>query len=171
MSEEITASIIINSKTFSRGVYWSMRRTAWKKWFGRILMCLTVSSFFLLFWVPRKSNERLPTVVFFGACLGALFGRSWEANKCKRSIDEGPTANQQAIFKFSENGFSVKLKTSDSRADWTSLQDTYSTPDGCLLYPQRNIFFWLPKTAFTSEADYNRFLDLLVANTKHSKLS
>jgi hypothetical protein len=39
-----------------------------------------------------------------------------------------------------------------------------------LLYQQKRLFNWLPKTAFNSEADYNRFLDLLAAKTKHSKL-
>ncbi len=58
----------------------------------------------------------------------------------------------------------------ESSLSWSQVMETKLTSDGALIYLQRLMFHWLPKTAFTSEADYNRFLGLLTAKTKHAKI-
>ncbi len=49
--------------------------------------------------------------------------------------------------------------------------ETKSSPDGTLIYLQRLMFYWLPKTAFASAADYARFLDLIATKTKYSQIA
>ncbi len=64
----------------------------------------------------------------------------------------------------------ASLSSGQARFNWEHFKESVSTPDGALIYSAKRAFNWLPKTAFTSEADYNRFLDLLAAKTKHTKL-
>jgi len=68
------------------------------------------------------------------------------------------------------DGYEAKLGENHESTSWKDVFESVATPDGALIYLQKSLFEWLPKTAFTSEADYTRFLDLLAAKTKHSKL-
>lgn len=81
-----------------------------------------------------------------------------------------PGANEQTELTFKKDGYDSKFGESSGFVSWTHVFGTTATPDGVLIYLQKDVLEWLPKTAFTSEADYNRFLDLLAAKTKHIKL-
>ena len=82
-----------------------------------------------------------------------------------------PTYGKILSFMITDEGLLCTGDSAESFLPWKTVLKSIETPDGSLVYRQTNLFEWLPKTAFTSEADYNRFLDLLAAKTKHSKLS
>ncbi len=54
---------------------------------------------------------------------------------------------------------------------WNVIFESVETPEGILIYPQKNLFYWLPRTAFATESDYTNFRDLIASKTKHSKIS
>lgn len=91
------------------------------------------------------------------------------ANQMKREILEAKLLNMQASWEFSEENVKYGLNGQNATEPWGLFKKSCSLVNGSLLF-FGNSFFWLPKTAFTSEVDYNRFLDLLAVKTKHSKL-
>ena len=88
-----------------------------------------------------------------------------------RSIKSSPSNGKSIRYTIDDSGVKVALPDGSAEFAWSYFMQSTVTPDGVLLYAQKLAFNWLPKAAFTSEADYNRFLDLIVAKTKHSKLS
>ena len=80
-----------------------------------------------------------------------------------------PGYGEKLMWTFQPEGYSGRIGESRSFVDWNHVSETKFTPDGVLIYPQPGLWEWVPKSAFTSEADYDRFLDLLAAKTKHSK--
>ena len=81
-----------------------------------------------------------------------------------------PGYGEKLTWTFQSEGYGARIGESRSFVAWTHVSETKLTPDGVLIYPQPGLWEWLPKFAFTSETDYARFLDLLAAKTKHSKL-
>lgn len=49
------------------------------------------------------------------------------------------------------------INLSESTYSWELIQGVLDTPKGFLLYPQKNMFHWLPKQAFTKEEDIALF--------------
>jgi hypothetical protein len=99
-----------------------------------------------------------------------LFGsklRAWSNGKSVRAM---PGFGELVVWRVREDGFENFLGKSGGFNAWEHIVESVRTPDGVLIYPVKDIFYWVPKSAFTSEADYTRFLDLLAAKTKHSKL-
>ena len=51
-------------------------------------------------------------------------------------------------------------------ANWKGIMEACITPDGFLLYPQKGIFNWIPRSAFASPADAEVLADILRRKTK-----
>jgi hypothetical protein len=45
------------------------------------------------------------------------------------------------------------INLAESTFSWELIQGVLDTPEGFLLYPQKNTFYWLPKAAFEKEED------------------
>jgi len=93
-----------------------------------------------------------------------------ERRMVERSVKSSPAFGSRVQYRFSEDAFALQTSGAQSSASWTQVLETKLTPAGALIYMQRLMFYWVPKTAFASEADYNRFLAILSDKTKHSKL-
>ena len=46
-----------------------------------------------------------------------------------------------------------------------------ATPEGLLVYPQKNFYYWFPKTAFRSDQDYEDVKRIIAGATKHRELT
>ena len=49
------------------------------------------------------------------------------------------------------------INLAESTLSWDLVYGIADTPEGFLLYPQQNIFYWLPKEAFESKEDIAQF--------------
>ena len=85
-----------------------------------------------------------------------------------REAQSSESVGRLVTWHFSSEGF--KFEEAGQMMPWTSILRSDSNGEGVLISLRNELSTWLPKSAFTSEADYNRFLDLLAAKTKHSKL-
>lgn len=81
-----------------------------------------------------------------------------------------PGYGEKLVWSFRNEGYEAQIGESKSYVAWNHVAETKSTPDGVLIYPQPGLWEWIPKTAFTSESDYIRFLELIAAKTKHSRI-
>lgn len=59
------------------------------------------------------------------------------------------------------------INLTESTCSWELIQGVLDTPKGFLLYPQKNIFHWLPKQAFTKEEDIALFAFIAQNNVKN----
>lgn len=89
----------------------------------------------------------------------------------RRSVTRSSSLGLEFHFAFSDEGIRSQTEGANGTVTWRFVLESVSTPEGSLIYIQKGLFHWLAKTAFASEADYTRFLDLLAAKTKHSKLN
>ncbi len=54
---------------------------------------------------------------------------------------------------------------------WRFLYEAYVTSEGILLYPQRHMFYWIPRSGFESDSDFNRTVDLLSRRSRKLVIS
>ena len=143
-----------------------------------VMLVLFALAMLVLLLLGPKGNANLPLdASMVWAPMGPMVPlvlmmlMSWAIRSSfARSINSSSANGKPVVYVIHEDG--VKVNTPDSIADnqWSHFVRSVITPEGVLLYPQKLAFHWLPKTAFASEADFNRFLSLVAANTKSSRL-
>ena len=166
MSEEITAKITLDAPTMLVAHQWYWRWASRPQWLYWLVLSLT-----LLASIPLMLSGELwmswPYWCWLGFLLVPML-MNWLAKV--RLLQALKTSPKEISYIFSEDGVSYQVAGDPPPDKWSSFKDSFATPDGCLIITIKRGYLWLPKTAFTSEACYNRFLDLLAAKTKHSKL-
>lgn len=130
---------------------------------------------FVLFLLVPKDNVNLPlgpSPVWVALVpLALVLLMSWAIRSgFERSVKSSSANGKTVSYVIHPDGVKVNLPDSNAENGWSHFVRSVITPEGVLLYPQQLAFHWLPKTAFTSEADYTRFVDLVTAKTKHTKL-
>ncbi|MBE9047982.1 YcxB family protein [Pleurocapsales cyanobacterium LEGE 10410] len=55
----------------------------------------------------------------------------------------------------------------ESTYSWELIRGVVDTPKGFLLYPQQHLFYWLPKSKFSSEEDIAHFAFIAKNNVKN----
>jgi hypothetical protein len=174
MSEEITASYVFNADTLLHAFGWHQRR----KLGVRVgAMVLGYSIWLVAVW-NSLSKKELPAWFYLVVLVSVTllgFAFWWAIQKTnqffyKRRIRAIPSHGKEVKWIASGDSFKCLLSGGDSTTSWDLVFESVQTPEGALVYPQKNFFYWLPKTAFVSEADYTRFVDILAAKTKHTKL-
>lgn len=136
--------------------------------FALITALVTTGLVFVINVTPemREYVFYISVALTAGIALGTLLERFTFAS----NIKSNPLFGQQIVCEANQSGLQIETPVSTSTLSWNAFYKTAGTSDGVLMLQQKLLFYWLPKTAFSSEADYIRFLDLLAAKTKHSKL-
>lgn len=57
-----------------------------------------------------------------------------------------------------------------SKVAWNQFHETVATPDGLLLYIDKNVYHWIPRKGFSSERDYDEARRIIASATKHREL-
>jgi len=171
MNEEITAKATFDAPTMLLGHRWYLRHAFGRRWtFWLAVMLVMISG---IPDVMRTGQFQMCWQVW--ALIGVFIylpAMHWLAKRIyARELKSSPSYGHEVNYVFDEHGMQVTLLSGVCRFDWSHFKESISSPDGALIFAAKRAYNWLPKTAFTSEADYNRFLDLLAVKTKHSKLS
>lgn len=87
-----------------------------------------------------------------------------------RILRKNPQLNQTIRWTFTEEGLRGESDGSTLSTRWDQLFESASTLDGHLLYPQKDIYYWIPKTGFARSEDHEAFRELLRAKTKHREV-
>lgn len=167
MSEEITAKLTLDAPTLLVGHRWYWKRAFLPSWLFWPACCLT-----LLSSIPLIKSGELWSCWPYWCFLGLFFVPTlmkWLARiRLRQALKTSP---KEIGYAFGEHGVSYQAPGDPLPDKWSFFKESFATPDGGLIITVKRGYLWLPKTAFNSEADYNRFLDLLAAKTKHTKLS
>ncbi|MDZ4402964.1 YcxB family protein [Prosthecobacter sp.] len=168
MNEEITVQTVFDVPSMRVAYRWHKCAHGWQKATKWMLPLVAVVGLYQL--VYSAGVDRTVGGILLGIAVFAVLVLVLERRIMEKSIRSSPACGEKIKFVFGEEGFSLKAPGLESALSWNQVFESKTTPEGALIYLQRLMFHWLPKTAFTSEADYNRFLDLLAAKTKHSKV-
>ena len=90
----------------------------------------------------------------------------------RKSIKRIPTLGQEINWQFDEDNISATMPEGDFSAEWASMKDSLIAQNGALIYPQNNVFYWLPESAFTSAADFQQIRHFIENSVpKHKTLA
>jgi YcxB-like protein len=67
----------------------------------------------------------------------------------RRQFRLNPSKNVEIIWTFTEDGLGSQGEGFNSNMDWRKVFRFVDTEKGFLIYPQKNLFFWIPFVGFT----------------------
>ncbi|MCW0217438.1 MAG: YcxB family protein [Prosthecobacter sp.] len=176
MNEEITATQTLNLSDLMIGHKWHNRRFRWKGWMQwPIAVVIVFSIYYFITTSAGKTVDPRAFAVSF-ACVIALslfaarIDQYLAKRRLRRYLKEKPSGHKAISWNFQEKGAACSSEGAYSLTEWERVSESVSCPDGILIYWEKAVFHWLSKAAFASESDYDRFLQLIAAKTKHSKI-
>lgn len=86
----------------------------------------------------------------------------------RRDIRKNPQYGKELKWSFFDDGFHLLANGSEMRADWSGFYETYVAPDGFLLYPQKGIYYWMPKSGFKSPEEAS-FVEAILKQKTNAK--
>jgi YcxB-like protein len=96
-------------------------------------------------------------VVLLYAYVGHRYERSWFI---RRAFNKRPDKNAHIEWLISSDKLCVESPRAKSELLWAAFAKVVQTRDGFLFYPIDQIFHFLPKRGFLSEADFERLTQL-----------
>lgn len=81
-----------------------------------------------------------------------------------RGFSKRPDANLVIDWQFSEENIAIQNALGSATVAWKSFFKVVETSDGFLFYPVKNIFYWLPFSAFESSECVSKVRQLIAAN-------
>lgn len=159
MDETIYLNYLWKTKHIAIGFKYHLKTTFMYKLlnlFAKLAATLAILSFLLKYVIPFDFNLGaifdIVMIVFLLSCnrfiiyvsLQAYRKANYENKKLKWKIDKDNIYHQM------ENLYDMNMS-------WDLIQGVLDTPYGFMLYPQQNMFYWLPKSEFKSEDDIAHF--------------
>lgn len=91
----------------------------------------------------------------------------WFRNLVKKM----PMLGEEVTWSFEEASFSMQVRSNTSKSELSSLYRATATPRGILLYPQKNLYYWLPAAGFATAEDYETVAAWIAAAPRFSRAS
>lgn len=174
MNEEITASYVLTTDAMLPALRWH-QRNLFRIVGGVMFGVIAVFMLGALFREGFQTQQVIMAAVALLLTLPAIWLWFFIMKRFLRmaqaqNIRSMPGYGQRMHWTATDDALKSSLENATSSIPWSQVFKSVETPDGILIYLQKMLFNWLPKTAFTTESDYTRFLGLVAAKTKHSKV-
>ena len=78
-----------------------------------------------------------------------------------KAIKSSSSCNQTFNWRFASNGVELNTPTMKAQFDWKHFIESKTTPEGVLLYPQVNMFHWLPAESFSTPLGYQKLIEFV----------
>ena len=88
----------------------------------------------------------------------------------RRSMKTSPAIDKEVVWKLSMDGFTQESELGKSDLSWDSVYQSYSTKNGYLVYPQKNMYYWIPRSGFDSEDDFEEVDKILKEKTENKEI-
>lgn len=92
---------------------------------------------------------------------GLLRRHIWIRRSLKGTFAGRSAADFQMQIETSDEGISMKGSAAESFIEWSQFVDLKCYDDGILLYPQKNIFHWIPADCAFVEGNWEGFTESL----------
>lgn len=89
------------------------------------------------------------------------FTMDWAA---RRQFRRRPDQNIEIEWRIGPQGIHSQSKLGEARVSWESFVKVVPTSDGFMFYHLENYWHWLPRTAFASDADFERVARWIESN-------
>lgn len=167
-SDKISATMVFDVATMMPAYRWHWRSQRWRSLLTLLVIfaALTTVIGCILGFTPKIFFISIGGAV--GGVTGGLISKRLYA---KRQLKRVPSYGDTFFWVFSSEFVSVMSSASEAKVAWERIFRTIVTPDGVLIYPQKSIFWWLPRTAFESDSNYAGFTELIASHTKWRKLA
>jgi uncharacterized protein YneF (UPF0154 family) len=159
----LQARLVFSSEELLKGFTLHQRQMMpWLRWFYVIFPTFLIL-FSIYAWIQ---DEFLEACLFFLFGVVILSGPFLTRVFFKRQMAKHPFVNREMTFLFDEQGLQNKSVDDmfDAKQSWAMVYEAVLAEQGFLLYPQKNLFYWVPKTAFTTG---NEFEETRLLITKH----
>lgn len=87
----------------------------------------------------------------------------------RRNVRKLPTLGKEMTWQLNKEGISGTTASSSFSQTWGSMEEALIAEDGFLLYSQKIVANWIPKSAFASEADFQQAQQLIQEGIKKHK--
>lgn len=146
-----------------------LKRKNLRTWFILLcgLVCMAVGCLRL------TSNSKFEALDLYFVCLGIyfLFLNSIQDWRFIRRVRSSSQFNKSQKCTISEKSLQQEGEGFSATTNWDQFYETVSTPEGHLLYPIKNFFYWLPKTSFETPDDERQAHSIFRNQTKHHEIN
>jgi hypothetical protein len=94
----------------------------------------------------------------------------WRALLIRRNIRRMPNFGKTITWTIGETSLRGQGDGFEFSQDWSTIYSATITKDGFLVYPQKNMYYWLPAGGFASGDDLCLATDLITKNIKKTKM-
>ncbi|EDY80438.1 hypothetical protein VDG1235_52 [Verrucomicrobiia bacterium DG1235] len=147
------------------------RNWHWKK-HGRLQYWWYVAGVIFIFFGISFAiiDESVFAVYLFIFGTYCILRKKFLEYRFRKSMGTSPAINKQMVWRFKEDGFTQESELGNSKLKWSSVFQSYSTPIGFLIYPQKNLYYWIPRSGFSSHEDYDEVAKLLHTKTQNRNI-
>jgi hypothetical protein len=78
----------------------------------------------------------------------------------RRQFSKRPDKDVELEWQITSEQIQSQSVLGHSQFSWQALSKVVRTPEGVLVYPHGQMFHWLPRHGFASDADFERFIEL-----------
>lgn len=162
-----SASVTFDEATMSRSRFWHWFKTPWLFWsfplFGIVIIALSLL-------ILNQPDHPIVTPWVMLVCGTWFILRYWMIGfGFRRDIRKNPHYGKDMKWTFTEEGYEVLLQGSETKSDWNGFHECFITPDGFLLYPQKRIYYWIPKSGFSCPEEIG-FVEAILRKRTNSKV-
>ena len=162
-----SASSKFDIRTMSRGRYWHWRTNP--VWWIIFPSMGIASILFGLYSFPRAHGRPYPVILIVaGVYFVSRYWISWF--QFRQALKKHPGYNSLLNWTFNEDGVELVSEHAHLKSNWNAYLKTYTVSDGFLLYPQKGIFNWIPRSGFESDQGSRILEDILARKTRNTKI-
>lgn len=119
----------------------------------------TIAFFIAIVMAPSKAADIAFLPIFFGVMLAlAWISRSLTVSRysVRRQFRKRPDQDIDIEWWLGPDEIRTRSELNEARFVWSAFVKAVKTPNGLLLYNLTNFFQWLPRHAFSSDADFEQ---------------
>lgn len=160
----IIAKSTVNEATMQEAWEYNWRSKVQMKWtFAGIGTLLLFSAVVLTIAHPEKFSDQLIGFIFGTYLL--LFPKLLKF-RFRKSVRKMPMYQKEITWTIDEEKVRLDVGGNTSENKLSSYFLVRITPKGILLYPQENIFYWIPRSGFASNEDFIQAVSIFKLHTK-----
>ncbi len=153
----MTIQYLATAKSLKEGVLIHYR----KKILYKFLILLIVFSVIPVFMIlsPSSILDLIPCFILIG--IFAFFHQFIYARRSAKAAFKGKDKELPHLITTDETGLHFETPQGSSATNWNLYVEVCVHSKGILLYPQKNLFYWIPKSATVTDGTWEEFTELL----------
>ncbi len=158
----------LDKKTLKTGAEKNFMKRHFGWYIYSIVAGVICIGFALYLILNLKGFEVMPYVlILLGVMI--LFKKQLYLNKVVRNAFAGKAEKREVHCKFSEDEIWMSTQNSTGSTKWDGIYDVIITDAGILLYPQKSIHQWIPKSAEIINGDWEELVRLSASVSRRKK--